>query len=218
LSHDCTGITHDNPSAECENATSHKQFSSSKCNYQDCKNRELIPVTCDFCNKEFCLIHRHQQDHECEKLEKSKNVESKTAILVKNILDSKGVMIKENKQFRAKNATKINAQVSLMKLKLNATGEKTIPANDRIYFGITLPITTVTKAYFFSKTWTIGKLVDYIANGEKLVNLNNVSSAKKLKIFQEEGKEDIPTDSTLDTLIANQTLINGQNLTLKYFD
>lgn len=30
-----------------------------------CKQKELIPVICDRCGQNFCLRHRHAQDHAC---------------------------------------------------------------------------------------------------------------------------------------------------------
>ncbi|XP_070552498.1 AN1-type zinc finger protein 2B-like [Ptychodera flava] len=39
---------------------------ANKCSVKGCKQRELIPVVCDSCRLNFCLKHRHQQDHKCE--------------------------------------------------------------------------------------------------------------------------------------------------------
>jgi len=36
-----------------------------KCSKVKCKTRELIKVDCDQCGLNFCLKHRHPQDHEC---------------------------------------------------------------------------------------------------------------------------------------------------------
>merc|ERR1711963_715067 len=36
-----------------------------RCSKAKCKTRELIKVDCDQCGNNFCLKHRHPQDHEC---------------------------------------------------------------------------------------------------------------------------------------------------------
>lgn len=38
---------------------------SNRCTFKTCKKKEMIPVLCDSCNLNFCLKHRHPQDHEC---------------------------------------------------------------------------------------------------------------------------------------------------------
>ncbi|KRX95033.1 AN1-type zinc finger protein 2B [Trichinella pseudospiralis] len=36
-----------------------------KCSVKNCKQRELVPVECPKCHKNFCFKHRHNADHEC---------------------------------------------------------------------------------------------------------------------------------------------------------
>jgi predicted nucleic acid binding AN1-type Zn finger protein len=36
-----------------------------RCTKERCKTRELIKIDCNVCLKNFCLKHRHPQDHEC---------------------------------------------------------------------------------------------------------------------------------------------------------
>ncbi|RWS10541.1 AN1-type zinc finger protein 2A-like protein [Dinothrombium tinctorium] len=40
---------------------------SNKCSLRHCKNKELIPLVCKFCERNFCLKHRHPTDHKCDK-------------------------------------------------------------------------------------------------------------------------------------------------------
>lgn len=35
------------------------------CSVRKCKKKELVPVNCNTCRKNFCLKHRHPTDHEC---------------------------------------------------------------------------------------------------------------------------------------------------------
>lgn len=38
----------------------------SRCSVKHCKQKEFIKIVCDGCGKNYCLKHRHQQDHSCE--------------------------------------------------------------------------------------------------------------------------------------------------------
>ena len=35
------------------------------CEYSPCKQKELIPIICQLCKRNFCLKHRHPSDHSC---------------------------------------------------------------------------------------------------------------------------------------------------------
>lgn len=38
---------------------------SKRCTAKRCRTSELFPVQCNKCRRQFCLKHRHPQDHEC---------------------------------------------------------------------------------------------------------------------------------------------------------
>nr|SVE84424.1 EOG090X0APF [Daphnia pulex] len=37
-----------------------------QCTMKGCKKKEVVPVVCDQCRMNFCLRHRHAQDHSCK--------------------------------------------------------------------------------------------------------------------------------------------------------
>lgn len=39
---------------------------SNACSYKGCKKREAMPLMCAGCRQNFCLRHRHEDDHECK--------------------------------------------------------------------------------------------------------------------------------------------------------
>ncbi|KAI6188595.1 AN1-type zinc finger protein 2A-like protein [Aphelenchoides besseyi] len=39
------------------------------CSLKRCKRRELVPVLCTRCRRNFCIKHRHEGDHECKGLQ-----------------------------------------------------------------------------------------------------------------------------------------------------
>uniref|UniRef100_A0A672S429 AN1-type zinc finger protein 1-like n=1 Tax=Sinocyclocheilus grahami TaxID=75366 RepID=A0A672S429_SINGR len=100
------------------------------CSYEDCKGKELLPVICPHCEKHFCLtyktsynhhlivlhfilysqaqlVHRHQDDHKCEKLEIPKPRMAATQELVQKIVESKKNAPPSKGRKGAKNAATI---------------------------------------------------------------------------------------------------------------
>lgn len=47
-------------------AKERRKVYTNKCSFKSCKQKELIPVKCETCHKNFCLRHRHEQDHKCQ--------------------------------------------------------------------------------------------------------------------------------------------------------
>ena len=111
------------------------------------------------------------------------------------------------------------AKVQLMKLKMKAQGQKSIPTEDRIYFGIKSQKKEM-KPVFVSKKWSLGKVVDSSANLIGLENKNNVANAAKLKLFKNiDGtlvSEEL--DVLIEDLIAQDVIFNGDLLIFEYID
>uniref|UniRef100_A0A1W7RBE7 ZFAND1 protein n=1 Tax=Agkistrodon contortrix contortrix TaxID=8713 RepID=A0A1W7RBE7_AGKCO len=196
----------------------HKSFS---CTYKGCDGRELVPVLCAYCEKQFCLRHRHQSDHECEKLEIPQACMTVTRQLIKDIVDSKKEATVIKKCRGAKNP-ETAAKVALMKLKMHACGEKSVPQTDRIYFQVFLPKGSKNKSipmYFCSK-WSIGKVIDSAARLASLKNDNNKTTAKKLRLCHTASGEALPLDHIVGLWINSKELplYNGGNVILEYLD
>ncbi|XP_013403511.1 AN1-type zinc finger protein 2A isoform X1 [Lingula anatina] len=45
------------------------QVYQNRCSKKGCKTRELVPVVCEKCHKNFCFKHRHESDHKCQGFE-----------------------------------------------------------------------------------------------------------------------------------------------------
>ncbi|XP_059022118.1 AN1-type zinc finger protein 1 isoform X5 [Mustela lutreola] len=191
------------------------------CSFKDCAERELVPVKCPYCEKNFCLRHRHQSDHECEKLEIPKPRMAATQKLVKDIIDSKTGEIASKRRKGAKNS-ETAAKVALMKLKMHAVGDKSLPQKERVYFHVFLPKGSKEKSkpMFFCHRWSIGKVIDFAASLTSLKNDNNKLTAKKLRLCHITSGEALPLDHTLETWIAKEDcpLYNGGNIILEYLN
>ncbi|KAI7792415.1 AN1-type zinc finger protein 1 isoform X1 [Triplophysa rosa] len=194
---------------------------SHPCSFEDCKARELLPVICPHCEKHFCLGHRHQDDHKCEKLETPKPRMAATQELVQKIVDSKKNAPASKGRKGAKNAATA-AKVALMKLKMHASGDKGLPQTERTYFQVFLPkeAKDLSLPMFFSSKWSSGKVVDFAASQAGLKNNNNVLTAKKLRLCHPETGEAFKMDACLQSLLshAEHPLHNGGNVILEYLD
>ncbi|XP_055966768.1 AN1-type zinc finger protein 1 [Sorex fumeus] len=214
-SHNCPEVTIINEAPKPDTHTSYP------CSFRDCTERELVPVTCPYCEKNFCLRHRHQSDHECEKLEIPKPRMTATQKLVKDIIDSKKGEAASKRRKGAKNS-ETAAKVALMKLKMHANGDKSLPQTERIYFQVYLPKGSKEKSkpMFFCNRWSIGKVIDSAAALASLKNDNNKLTAKKLRLCHITSGEALPLDNTLEAWIAKEDrpLYNGGNVVLEYLD
>ncbi|XP_037136231.1 AN1-type zinc finger protein 1 isoform X2 [Syngnathus acus] len=190
------------------------------CSVEDCKGKELLPVVCPQCQKHFCLAHRHQDDHKCEKLEVQKPRMAATKELVQRIVESKDGSKSKGRKGAKNSATA--AKVALMKLKLHAAGDKSLPQTERIYFQVYLPkgYQAASQPMFFCSKWSVGKVVDYAASLASLKNNNNVLVAQKLRLCHPETGKCLRMDDSLHTLLSSpeDPLHNGGNVILEYLD
>ena len=191
---------------------------SYECSLPACTNRELLDIVCDACKKRFCLHHRHAGDHMCDCIRPNADRMVRTAQHVENILKSKAESAARKPRGRKSKATA--DKVTLMKLKMGAIGDKHAPEVDRVYFRVILPMgnTDKSKALFFNKTWTVGRVIDKCATLLGIQNDNNVSAAKKLKLFDFDDGCVLPTDVALENLIQGEgsKLNNGCAVILEY--
>uniref|UniRef100_A0A8P0SDR5 Zinc finger AN1-type containing 1 n=1 Tax=Canis lupus familiaris TaxID=9615 RepID=A0A8P0SDR5_CANLF len=198
-SHSCPEVTVIHERLKSDKPTSYP------CSFKDCAEKELVPVTCPYCEKNFCLRHRHQSDHECEKLEIPRPRMVATQKLVKDIIDSKTGETASKRRKGAKNS-ETAAKVALMKLKMRADGDKSLPQTERVYFQVFLPKGSKEKSkpMFFCHRWSIGKVIDFAASLTSLKNDNNKLTAKKLRLCHITSGEALPLDHTLETWIAKE--------------
>ncbi|XP_069587636.1 AN1-type zinc finger protein 1 isoform X3 [Ranitomeya imitator] len=214
-SHGCPETTGSSGGGQPEGSTQHP------CTYTGCGGKELVEVLCPFCKKHFCLRHRHQPDHKCDQLEAPKPRMAATQQLVKEIVDSKKCEPPSKVRRGAKNAATA-AKVALMKLKLQAQGDNFLPQPERVYFQVYLPKggKDKSKAMFFCKKWSIGKVVDSAASIANLKNDNNKATAKKLRLCHAETGVALPTDGSVDMWLstAENPLHNGGNIIMEYLD
>lgn len=194
-----------------------------------CKKRELTAVICPKCKQTFCLTHRHPPDHECPvyreeerlKWEEEKRTVPKTAPTV----------ALNQRPLRNAKARQMAAKVALMKMKLHAQGDESIPQTERVYFWVALPRTTYESdelipaaqlkkkdiPTFFCERWSLGRAIDFLAAKTSLPNKNNISLARKLRFFRhEDGKQFDDLSKTWKEVVDEKMVFSGSPLVMEY--
>ncbi|XP_068239813.1 AN1-type zinc finger protein 1-like [Palaemon carinicauda] len=187
------------------------------CELQGCKDGELAPVICIVCSKNFCLAHRHRDDHGCATNEPQNNTLAEAAAKVQKITERLDAA--DSKKGQGRKSDKLSAKVQLMKLKQKSLGQGDLPQDERLYFLVFLPKThsVPTQAVYVSHHWSIGKSIDTIATISKVPNRNNVVGADKLVLFRaSDGSHLGAMDVTLKSLVNEGELFNGQSLIMEY--
>jgi len=202
-----------------------KITSTFQCSQNDCTSRSPIEMHCIKCKKHFCLLHRHHGCLEPTEIQKKIDLQkwekpTHQFSVAKSIVD-KEVTSKLNKSKNVFTAMK----VQLIRLKGKSVGPTNIPINERCYFLVhlpktsTVPLSNDSKGAFVSINWSIGKVIDSIANSLNIPNFNNQSNTKKLRIFNYFTGMIITNQMhiSLNELLLKNSLINGQDIILEYF-
>jgi len=184
---------------------------------EDCTVKELVAVVCPECQKNFCMRHRHQQDHACEKLAPRSldtvTPQEKVESIIGRQLEIPKKVHKQGK------ASKTAAKVALMKMKMNATGDKGVPQTEREYFNVEVPrhaSQTDVIPLFFSKKWSIGRIIDNIAELQGLSNKNNISGEKKLLLLNSDDLVIDPSIRLEDAVDEGLIDLDNRRLRLTY--
>jgi len=184
-----------------------------KCHFLSCSKVQV--TECPACCSKFCMDHRIESDHKCSNLDHNRRDGSlnKTKAHVQNILASK----KPKADPKVIKNQKMAAKVQLMKLKMKAEGNKGIPAEQRIFLGLRTRKKQM-EPVFVDKLWSLGKVIDVMADAIGLQNKNNVSEADKLRLFKNVDGSIIHSElsMTIEQLLAEEQIFNGDLVILDY--
>lgn len=186
------------------------------CTFSDCVQKELTPIVCALCKANYCVRHRHAQDHQCRCLPSQSDHMPLTTKVVQKILESKKPA---ERPVSSKASISPTAQkVKLMKMKMHAAGEKNVPLTDRVYFEVFFPKghKVRSKPYHFSKLWTVGRAIDSTAIIEKLPNQNNRLTEKKLLFFHASTLKALHLSDSFETLLNSKLINEAEALVLEY--
>jgi len=193
------------------------------CSVNGCNSRELVEIKCDLCGNCYCLAHRHYDDHKCPNVPDVRQEKlPKTTELVNKILHAKPATSKplNPAKLSAKSAATA-AKIALIKLKQQATGDKSIPDADRVFFNVILPLGSHKKSVpmFFSQSWYVGKAVDKAAAAASVSNKNSVAGERRLCMFETSCGRVCPSGLKISSLLdasGDVSLHNGATVILEY--
>lgn len=190
------------------------------CSLEKCKQRELTPIQCDDCHLQFCLKHRLPVDHDCKYIKKVEKGEYDGLTPQQKVqkITGKTLVNEKSKGRVGKKSKKTSSKVQEMKLKMKGKGENSIPVDERIYFDVKINIekcATKSTPLFFSREYTVGKIIDLIAKYIKLSNENHILHAPKLRLYLNEG-DFFAMDVKLKMLLENDELEPFGEIHIKY--
>jgi len=193
------------------------------CSVSGCNSRELVKIKCDLCGSCYCLAHRHYDDHKCTGVPDVQEQKlPKTTELVNKMLSAKPAAQKPL------NAVKLSAKsaataskIALIKLKQQATGDKSIPDDDRVFFNVILPLGSNRKSMpmYFSRCWYVGKAIDKASVAASISNKNNVAGAQRLFMFEARCGHVCPSGHKISSLLdgsGDVPVYNGATVILEY--
>lgn len=204
---------------EVDNLASPASFPCSK---SKCNGRELTPIQCDDCQLQFCLKHRLPMDHDCKHIAAKEKGQYDGLTPQEKVekITGKSLVSEKSSGRVGKKSKKTSNKVLEMKLKMKGKGETSIPVDERIYFDVKINVescSTKSIPLFFSKEYSVGKMIDLIAKYMKLLNRNHVADAPKLRLYLTEGNF-FASDLKLKTLLDNSELDCFGELHIKYVE
>eukprot|EP01103_Thecamoeba_quadrilineata_P020919 TRINITY_DN9254_c0_g1_i1.p1 TRINITY_DN9254_c0_g1~~TRINITY_DN9254_c0_g1_i1.p1 ORF type:complete len:301 (-),score=20.39 TRINITY_DN9254_c0_g1_i1:58-909(-) len=168
------------------------------CSQKGCKKGEFVPVSCRSCLKNFCFSHRLERDHTCIKPPTQK-------MNILNALNSRHPNTNTNTAITNRivptSTNKKKPIPSESVLKQKAKGNTNIPESKRFYLEVVYPTNSQIqpKLMFFNEEWSIGKVLDVIADAGGIINNNNKPGAEKLCLLSKSG-EVLPSSVPLNSL------------------
>lgn len=190
------------------------------CSYENCRDKSAVSLNCSVCLKHFCIEHRY---HGCldkppteEEIKRFNEPKQKFAIAKSEVESQVSARLQEqvNKKWSA-----TARKVQLMKLKGKAKGTKDIPVPHRLYFLIFPPLqcNSPSSPVYISNEWTVGRVIDSVADLCKIPNKNNEAIAPKIRIFKHSnGGMLSPLSKTFQSLVEEGLVFDGDKLILEY--
>lgn len=168
-----------------------------------------ISVHCSSCNRYYCLKHRLKDGHDCSNQTFSTSRATAYSSIFENQAEQAKTAFSKLKAWGS--AQKANVSRSLPKqrvsptaarmialnnLKKIAKGDDKLPPEKRVYIYVEAEAATTSSklpngAFFYSRDWVIGRVLDVAAKALQVQNVNNEGDEeiKKLRVFHiEKGR------------------------------
>jgi AN1-type zinc finger protein 1 len=181
-------------------------------------------VHCSTCNRDYCLKHRLKEDHDCKNLipigarVNRFEGEAEKARMAFGRLKAWGTAQKANVQRslpKPKPSTAAARLLAVNNLKKTAKGDDKLVPEKRVYISVEAEAATTTAkfpsgAFFYSKDWVIGRVLDSAAKSLQIQNVNNQGTDEKdkLRVFHVEGGRLLEFNEKVgDALISGNKIV-----------
>ncbi|PBP24357.1 AN1-like Zinc finger [Diplocarpon rosae] len=161
-------------------------------------------VHCSMCNRDYCLKHRLKEDHDCKNLIPIGARVGRLDAQADNAKNALERLRAWGTAQRASMASRVLPKpkptsaaarvIAVNNLKKTAKGDDKIPPEKRIYLLVEAEAATTTSkfpsgAFYYSKDWVMGRVLDAAAKSLQVQNVNNQGTDEKdkLRIFHVEG-------------------------------
>jgi predicted nucleic acid binding AN1-type Zn finger protein len=182
-------------------------------------------VHCSTCNRDYCLKHRLKEDHDCKNLIPigarigKLDAQQDKARLAFGKLKAWGFAQRESVSRalpKPKPTSAATRLIAVNNLKKTAKGDAKITSEKRLYIYVEAEAATTTSkfpegAFFYSKDWVIGRVLDAAAKSLQIQNVNNqgTDEKSKLRVFHVEGGRLLEFNEK-----AGDALVNGNRIVL----
>ena len=175
-------------------------------------------VHCQICNRDYCLKHRLKEDHDCKNLTPigARPAQFDVGQKTKSAIDKLKAWgsAKKEQAGRAlpkpKPSSAAARLIAVNNLKKTAKGDDKLPVEKRVYLYVEAEAETAKAkfpkgAFYYSKDWVIGRLLDAAARSLQVQNINNKSSDErdKLRVFHVEGGRILDYSEKLGTVLQS---------------
>lgn len=186
-------------------------------------------VHCTTCRRDYCLKHRLREDHDCAnriplgtrapgKLETQAADGAKLALgrLKAWGMSQKAKLVTATRELpKPKPSTASARLVALNSLKKTAKGDEKLPVEKRIYLSVEAEAATTTSkfpkgAFYYSRDWVVGRVLDAAAKSLQVQNVNNRSEDEKdkLRVFRVESGRLLEFSEKLGTAcVSGNTIV-----------
>ncbi|KAL9103157.1 MAG: hypothetical protein Q9163_001762 [Psora crenata] len=200
-------------------------MSGTQCSEPSCKTYihtlNSVGVACQNCDRHYCLKHRLQEDHRCATLAPigAKPAQGPSqADKAKAALSRLKVWSREKQASvlpKPKPSTAATRAVTLNRLKQTAKGDGKVPPDKRIYLHVEAEASTTSSKFpkgefWYSKDWSVGRVLDAAAKGLQVENVNNrvEGEEERLRVFSVESGRLLEFAEKLgDACVSGNTIV-----------
>jgi len=185
-------------------------------------------VHCESCRRDYCLKHRMQEDHDCANVPR-RPPPGQTALDAQKEKGFAALSRFKSWASKKKEETKTNAATisirpkprqpagaaAVNKLKMEAKGDTKVPQEKRVYLFVEASADTTTAKFptgkfYYSKDWSIGRVLDAAAKALQVQNVNNrvPGEEERLRVFHVEAGRLLEfSEKVGDVLATGNTIV-----------